>query len=463
MTLVTLALLQVFTVAAAVAGTPYLIGDEVVTAAPKQLRARQMPLVTAGPVLVPAPGGAAAGRVDIARELDRAMATPALGGGVAAVVIDPVTRRVLYARRADSPATPASTTKIVTAVAALGSLGTDHRLATRVVWGSGSEPGGPKAKKEIILVGGGDPSLAGSKPRPGGYPSYASLPDLAAKTAAALKAAGVREVKLTYDDSLYSGPRLGPGWKPNYVPEGSVAPITALMMNGGRRHPGTSTRVNDPSAYTAERFADLLSERGVKVGRPARGRAAEEAPTEIARVESPPVSALVEQMLTDSDNEMAEALARQVALKGGQPASFDGGARAVHAALRRLGVEKGVEVHDGSGLSPRNKITPNALAGLVALAANPDHPALRAAVTGLPIGGFTGTLAGRYTDDGSRSGAGVVRAKTGTLSGVSTLSGVAYTSGGGMLAFALMADRLPADAYAPPALDRLASIVARAS
>ncbi|MFC7646835.1 D-alanyl-D-alanine carboxypeptidase [Streptosporangium lutulentum] len=137
--------------------------------------------------------------------------------------------------------TPASTTKLVTAVASLASLGPDARLSTRVV--RGSSPG------SIILVGGGDPTLAG--PRSSGdplyYPQPTSLSSLARLTAKALKAAGVTKVTVAYDDSLYTGPRTASTWKPNYVPEGSVAPVTALMVDEGRVSPNSHQRVSDPS------------------------------------------------------------------------------------------------------------------------------------------------------------------------------------------------------------------------
>jgi D-alanyl-D-alanine carboxypeptidase/D-alanyl-D-alanine-endopeptidase (penicillin-binding protein 4) len=109
------------------------------------------------------------------------------------------------------------------------------------------------------------------------------------------------------------------------------------------------------------------------------------------------------------------------------------------AELARLGVDDGVRVDDGSGLSTRNRITPLALARIAALAASGRYPRLRAAITGMPVAGFTGTLAApRYTDSRTVAGAGVVRAKTGTLSGVSTLAGVAHDADGRLLAFAFM-------------------------
>lgn len=286
----------------------------------------------------------------MAGRLTEALGDPALGGNVGATVIDAETGAVLFGSHGTKGITPASTTKVVTAVASLASLGPDARLSTRVV--RGSAPG------SIILVGGGDPTLA--SPRTAAsqvYPKPASLATLASRTARALAAAGTSKVTVAYDDSLYMGPRTAVSWKPGYVPEGSVAPVTALMVDEGRISRG-GQRASDPSRAAHAAFVSLLSKYGVTVSKSAKRSKAPAGAKEIARVESAPVYALAERALTLSDNDLSEALARHVAIKEGEPASFDGGAAAVGKVLARLGAEKGVLVFDGSGLSPRNRITP---------------------------------------------------------------------------------------------------------
>ncbi|WP_243716497.1 D-alanyl-D-alanine carboxypeptidase/D-alanyl-D-alanine endopeptidase [Actinomadura darangshiensis] len=382
----------------------------------------------------------------------------ALAGGpkakINAVVIDAETRRALYELRADRPATPASTTKLATSVAALATAGPAHQITTRTVQGTG---GG------IVLVGGGDPTLTALPPRPdAGHPPYASLIDLARQTASALKASGVRQVRVDYDASAYQGPSTAAGWKPNYLPDGEVAPVAALTVDEGRvapSDPSKKTRVSDPPASAARQFARLLSKNGVSAKAGRRTVAQKEA-AQLGAVQSPPLSALVEHLLTESDNDVAEAMARQVAIKLGRPATFADAAQAVRQVLAKLGVAQGVSVNDGSGLSPRNRISPIALARIVSLAAGEDHPELRPVITGLPIAGFSGTLSPpRYTVATSRAGAGMVRAKTGTLAGVSTLAGLAYDADGRLLAFAFMAGD-GKSAVDPGKLDRLAAAVA---
>ncbi len=126
----------------------------------------------------------------------------------------------------NSTAIPASTTKLLTATAALEVLGPDTRFETRVVRGSG---------RRIVLVGGGDPLLSRT-PDTGddAWPHRADVVGLARQTAQALKDAGRTRVTLSYDDSLFSGPAVNPHWPNDYVPDGVVSPITALWLDEGR-------------------------------------------------------------------------------------------------------------------------------------------------------------------------------------------------------------------------------------
>jgi serine-type D-Ala-D-Ala carboxypeptidase/endopeptidase (penicillin-binding protein 4) len=451
--LVTLVLLQIFVVAA---GAHLLTGDVLVTGEPETVVASAepppVPVITAGPVLAAGGNGPLPAKGTLAERLTEALGDPALGGSVGAAVLDAETGTLLFGSGEATGITPASTTKVVTAVASMASLGPDARLSTRVV--RGASPG------SIVLVGGGDPTLA--SPRTAGgpvYPRPASLATLASRTARALKAAGVSKVTVAYDDSLYTGPRTAATWKPGYVPEGSVAPVTALMIDEGRISRGGDQRVSDPSRAAHAAFVSLLSKYGITVSRSARRSKAPAGAQEIARVDSAPVYALVERALTLSDNDLSEALARHVAIKEGEPASFDGGAAAVGRVLTRLGAAKGVRVFDGSGLSPKNRIAPEALARLVAVAASPANPALHQIASGMPVSGFSGTLGHRF--DKLHSAYGLIRAKTGTLDGVNTLAGMTTTRGGRLVTFAFMADKVPPGwGKAEAALDRLAATVA---
>lgn len=165
-------------------------------------------------------------------------------------------------------------------------------------------------------------------------------------------------------------------------------------------------------------------------------------------------------MLTNSDNDIAEALARHTAVATGEPADFDGVSAAIEARLKRLGLPVGgARFHDGSGLDRTDRITADLLTALLAEAADPARPELRPALTGLPVAGFTGTLSSRYTD----GAAGVVRAKTGTLTGVNTLAGTVVTEEGRLLGFAFLASDTANAWEAQAALDRAATALASAA
>ncbi|HEY0543003.1 MAG TPA: D-alanyl-D-alanine carboxypeptidase/D-alanyl-D-alanine-endopeptidase [Actinoallomurus sp.] len=445
--MITLALLNVFLVAAALAVVK-VTPDRSLALQPPTVAARMImppgspalaPLATTAPL--PASG-------PLAARLAGPMRASDLGTDLTGAVIDAATGRKLFGSHADQPAVPASTTKLTTATAVLASAGPDHRITTKVV----------RSGNTVTIVGGGDPTLTTSASK-SAYPRPASLTDLAKQTAAALKAAGVRKVTVDYDTSAYQGSRSGPNWKPVYFAEGDVAPVSALELDAGRMAPGAQDRVADPPALVASAFSLLLDKRGVTADVGTRTTAPRGA-QRIGAVQSPPISALVERMLTDSDNDIAEAMSRQVAMKLGRPPTFEGGGDAVHQVLASLGLAAGIDTVDGSGLSPLNRITPNALARLLAFdGSSAEHPELRTVMSGMPIAGFSGTLSDRYSGTAA-DGKGVIRAKTGTLNGVNTLAGTVVDADGRLLTFAFMANRVRSPTATLAALDSLAAILA---
>ncbi|MFJ9020716.1 D-alanyl-D-alanine carboxypeptidase/D-alanyl-D-alanine-endopeptidase [Streptomyces sp. NPDC102259] len=367
---------------------------------------------------------------------------PALGARRTAVVVDVATGKRLYGLGADEALTPASTTKIATALAALSAMGGEHRLTTRAAL----EPD----TREVVLVGGGDPTLTARADAEG----WADLRALAGSTAAALKKRGLTQVTLSYDTTLFAGSQVHPiGVNPN------LAPVTALSVDEGRTDDSTSgptARVSDPAADATRKFAAFLKAAGIKTSAPGLSKATTRAQT-LATVSSPPLSVLVERMLTNSDNDIAEALARQTAVATGVRADFDGAGKAVRAQLKKLGLPlTGVRIKDGSGLDREDRLTANLLTALLVKAGDAGRPDLRPVLTGLPVAGFTGTLTSRYTE----GAAGVVRAKTGTLTGVNTLAGTVVDQDGRLLAFALLAADTTDPAAAQAALDRAATALA---
>jgi len=379
------------------------------------------------------------------------------GDNVSMLVADAGTGRVLFDDDGGDSVPPASTAKLAVAVAALQVLGPDAHLTTRVVQG--------RAPSQVVLVGGGDPTLSGPAavgPLSPGYPTPASLTTLAQQTASQLLARGVTAVSLGYDASLYVGPALAPGWKPIYQTEGDVAPVSALEVDEGHPNPGLTATAADPAAAAAGEFAKLLTSDGVTVIGVPTGAHAIPGKAVIASVASPPMSELVQRMLGRSDNDLAEALSRQLAIATGHPASFVGGVAAVKEAIAGLGVAAtGLVTVDASGLSPLDRVTPATLVALLRLAIDPGHAQLAPILAGLPVAGFSGTLSGRFGGLAA-AGAGVIRAKTGTLDGVVALAGYLQDTSGATLVFATVVTGVAktATAMTEAAVDRLtASLV----
>ena len=398
---------------------------------------------------------------EVARTLDPLLTGGALGPGrIPARVVDAATGEVLYGS-VDRATTPASTTKLVTAVSALEALGPQAVLTTRTVVAD------PQAKTpRVVLVGGGDPSLMTSATRVGGAGSRvrpATLRELARATARALEARAAqgptsqptvspaaapaatsepspaptaeapRTVRVGYDDSLFTGPAMHPSWTATFPAAGVVAPVTALLTDDGRRTPTSVARSADPARTAADQFVTELRRAGVQVTGSVKRTTVGAAADQLAAVRSPTVEVLVERMLTTSDNTYAENLARLAALSSGLPASFAGVAARGKSVLAQLGpVPAGNVVVDGSGLSRSDALSPSTLTSL--LRAYPQG----AVASGLPVAGATGSLRGRFRGASTKAAAGLARLKTGTLTGVAALAGFVSRPDGRLLVVALL-------------------------
>lgn len=388
----------------------------------------------------PTPGGvtAAIGRL-ISKQLPDA----------SIVVIDPSTGVPLFEQRADRPRIPASTAKLATAAAALEVLGAQERIPTIAL----------RDDRTVYLLGGGDPTLARagkSDPRKGGRPSLSSL----AKAVAADFGTQTK-VTVVYDDSAFTGPALGPGWPSSFPRDGVAAPVSALVVDGGRARSGGAARVTDPARQAGEVFADLLRAEGLKVAKVAKGTVSGSA-REVARVESAPIVDIVQETLTDSENNYAEALAHLVGGRLLDDPSFAGGARATTETLAALGIETaGLTLVDGSGLSRQDRVPASLLADLLSTAVAGTDADLAPIASGLAIAGMTGTLAKRFASAATRDGRGFVHAKTGTLTGVSSLAGTVLDADGRTLVFAMIDDKVRSLAKVRETMDTIAATLAR--
>ena len=381
-----------------------------------------------------------------------------LGTSVSAEVVDLATGASLLSVAPDRPAVPASSAKLLTGAAALSLLGPAQRLATTVV---------DAGKDEIVLLGGGDVTLAAGHGTSGGAVGRGGMGDLAATTAAVLLAQGRRSVAVRLDDTLFKGSRTSSAWSAGDVRGGFIAPVTALAVNSGSATPTVplvpgkpAARLSDPSMAAAQLFAAALGKDGITVTGPVvRAKAPDGAP-ELARVESATVADLVEHALTDSDNTVAEALARMVAVKAGRQATFADAGVAVLDRVDLLGVPTaGAHLSGGSGLGSGNEVSARRWR-TCSCSRRPRStrscarscPACRSRVRRAPCS--TGS------PRPGRAGLGLVRAKTGTLTGASSLSGTVVDADGRQLGFVILADRVSSTPAARTALDDAAAALA---
>ncbi|MEO6835953.1 MAG: D-alanyl-D-alanine carboxypeptidase/D-alanyl-D-alanine-endopeptidase [Candidatus Tumulicola sp.] len=356
--------------------------------------------------------------------------------------------RTLYDDRATHAVAPASVQKLIVAATALHVLGADFRYHTifaaqQAIAGDGSLDG------NLLLVGSGDPSLRSDDVRGG---------------VGALARAGLRRITggLAVDATAIQGPEINPHWNPDDATEDYAAPTSALSIDGdtiesqkmvGGVEERFWTPVHGVPQYVAAIVERMLIERGIATeSRPAVSRAALDTIV-LWNHRSAPLRVLESHMLFFSDNHYAEQLLRTLgsdAVGGSDDASGLATERAF-LSERRIPIP-GLRLADGSGLSDDNRVAAITLARVLSDAEvrGGDASIYRL----LPQGGRQGTL--REYD--FTSALGRVRAKSGHISGVSSLAGYVNTAHHGRVIFAFLINRSPGDPDAAivRAVDRLA-------
>ncbi|RAM37868.1 D-alanyl-D-alanine carboxypeptidase/D-alanyl-D-alanine endopeptidase [Arthrobacter globiformis] len=474
-TLLITALLLALAIPAGLLIAPALTGPARSTAQPAQTPAWQLvperlsvpqgidPLSNAAPVPVPA---------DVAARLDPVLKTDS-GGSFTGVVQDAATGKVLYDREGAANRIPASNMKLLTAVAALRGIGPEERFSTRVVAepAAAATPGAAAATRSVVLVGGGDVLLGAGESAEDKVLGHAGLHTLAKRTVDALGKGGFKgQVQVLVDDSLFTGPALNPAWSADDVAAGETAPLFPLALNSARFGPADTTapRPQDSAIAAGEAFAAGLKAAGAAAGltvAPAvvrlDGKPTADAKV-LAEVQSATVSQQVDLMLQTSDNYLAETLGRMTAVAGGQPATYESAQTAVLGQLSGLGIPtEGMVAADVSGLALANQVSARQFSEVVRAITNGKDTRLRAALAGFPVAGLTGTLGDRYVDESTAEGAGLVRAKTGTLNTVIALSGYVVDADGRLLVFSFIGNGLrPGAEGNKPALDAAATALA---
>jgi D-alanyl-D-alanine carboxypeptidase/D-alanyl-D-alanine-endopeptidase (penicillin-binding protein 4) len=398
----------------------------------RSARAATPPLATAKPAVVPVADTAPEPTpAELAAALRGPLANPDLGA-LTGRVTDALTETELWEQGASLPMLPASTNKVLTAGAALLTLDHDARQTTTVV-----APDQSRQPGVIVLVGGGDPTLSSAPPgQETLYRNAARISDLAQQ----VRGSGIKVTAIQVDTSAFSGPSLAPGWDPADIQGGDVAPIEAVMVDAGRTQPLTpeSVRSTTPALDAGQALARALDvdPKAVTVANvPIRdGR-------QVASVQSPPLIDRLIEMMNQSDNVMAECIAREVAVALGKPASFGGAVDAVTSRLSATHVDMtGAHLMDSSGLSVDDRLTAKTLDDVIGMAAGTSQPTARPLLDLLPIAGGSGTLSNRFIDDQTADAAGWLRAKTGSLTAINTLAGIVTDVSGRVLTFSLMSN-----------------------
>ena len=377
-----------------------------------------------------------AGPIPLARKLSKALSVPHVAKSrTGAMAVDLATGRAVYAHNLGLPLIPASNEKLAVTYACLLALGPSFRFTTDAL-GEG-ELDGSLWRGDLVLKGYGDPMLA--------------TLDLL-KLASQLHSQGIRRVsgQIVGDESFFDAKRMAPGWKPWYFMNES-APLSALTVDRAR-YRGRITR--DPALAAALSFRAALVRAGISVaGRAMTGTADPDA-VPLATTESVPLEQILRFTNHESDNFTAEILLKQLGAGFALQGTTAAGAEVVHRLLVEHQVPvAGVRIVDGSGLSRLDRLTAASVVGMLQ-SSWLDQDLREILISSLPVAGRSGTLGRRMR---GTAAAGRVRAKTGTLSVASALSGYAKRR----YAFSVIQNGSPVSHFwARRAQDRFAAVLA---
>lgn len=399
------------------------------------------------------------------------------------ILVQPIDAETpLYAENAEAYFTPASTVKLLTTAAVLQHFGPDYRIQTRI-YASGSPP----ILSRLHIAGRGDPSLTNehliaiaqqlqsqgvevieelviedSHFPPFGINGTWEYDDIHYFYGAAvnslilnrnhfdliLEPQQINEpVKLTWNDDIgfqqwqiennavtaatdspYNVTIQGRLGQPQLYIRGELAQNTESDLWG--------IAYRDPTAYARDRLQKILTDTGIQVEQ-TRIVTTPQLPDTTAQplhITSPSLAVLIQNTNQPSDNLYAEALLYKLGVAFNFPTTLDNSLQALQQTLTTLGVNPdSYSLQDGSGLSRQNLVSPEALVQtLIVMARSPYAAEYR---DSLPIAGTSGTLRRRFLNTPLEN---QLRAKTGTLTGVSTLSGYLETRPYGRVAFSIM-------------------------
>jgi D-alanyl-D-alanine carboxypeptidase/D-alanyl-D-alanine-endopeptidase (penicillin-binding protein 4) len=351
------------------------------------------------------------------------------GGGAASglFVIDGATGTPVCARAPGRPRPLASNMKLFTTSAALSRLGPQARIATTLKTDGGIDRNGV-LHGSLYLVGGGDPAL--------GTPSFYQRFLGGLGTNLFLLKRQVREAGVTSitgrvyaDDSVFD--RLRGVADSGYGTSSYIGPLSGLALNSGYSTASAQSFAADPAATAAATLAQSLRGAGIRVSTQVALGTAPPFSTELARVESPPMTEIVNTTDVYSDNFFAEMLIKLLGAHFGGAGTTAAGAKVVEQFAR--GHSSGVHAVDGSGLTRSNRASPTQVVGL--LRSMHEGPAGDDFIQDLALTGHEGTVADRMHGTAAY---GRCRTKTGTITGVSNLSGYCFNRDGKLMIFSIL-------------------------
>lgn len=392
-------------------------------------------------------------------------ATTGLGGDFSVAVAD-ADGKIVSSLNPDAPREPASTMKILTALAASSTLDMGSTFHTNALLDPVPATTGQDRQANLTLKSDGDMLLGAGASDPGHINGRAGLATLADQSATQLKKQNISQVHLKYDDSLFGSVRYPATIASNNVGNTNYTGISSMAVDGGRQWAGMD---HDPDLYSvypemsttpandaAATFASLLAQRGIGVdGDVASGKAASNAKP-IATLASATLAEVMAFTMRHSDNTLIEEFGRLLALKTGAADSPEGATQAVKARLDKLGIDTtNLHMADCSGLSEGSTLEVKTLVEVQSR--NLKGGLGAAAAEGLSIPGLVGTARNRLADPGA---AGLLRVKSGSLDQVTSMAGNVSRKNGGVLAFAVVVNNPQDYGAAKNAVDTFISALA---
>jgi serine-type D-Ala-D-Ala carboxypeptidase/endopeptidase (penicillin-binding protein 4) len=374
------------------------------------------------------------------------------GGGASSglVVEDAETGEVVCASAADTPRPLASNTKLFTTSAALAKLGPELKIPTKVMT-DGTVDADGVLHGSLYLQGGGDPTLG----TPAFYDSYlAGLGTNIFALVPQLKRAGVKGVtgRLYGDDTIFDRKRGVAD--SDYATSQYIGPLSGLDFNSGFAGNTSSSHFSsDPAKLATQTLDNSMRHSGIKIGPTvALGKTPKDAKS-VAVIRSAPLSQIVNTTDVYSDNFFAEMLEKLLGARLGGAGSTVAGTAVVEEFAREMGSE--IHQVDGSGLTRSNEASPqdvvNLLLGVRKTEIAEDF------IEDLALAGHEGTTAGRMKGTPAY---GRCRLKTGTLTGVSNLSGYCFNQDGKVMAFSVLMGSVGSTETAHLYQDKIAGAVA---